>query len=51
MVIGVPSESRGRKTRVRESAEQAGARDPVYLIEESMAASIGADIPIYGGDT
>ncbi len=30
---------------VRESAEQAGARE-VYLIEEPMAAAIGADLPI-----
>jgi rod shape-determining protein MreB len=48
MVIGVPSGiTEVEKRAVRESAEQAGARDPVYLIEESMAASIGADIPIY----
>jgi rod shape-determining protein MreB len=48
MVIGVPSGiTEVEKRAVRESAEQAGARDPVYLIEESMAASIGADIPIF----
>ncbi len=48
MVIGVPSGiTEVEKRAVRESAEQAGARDPIYLIEESMAASIGADIPIY----
>jgi len=48
MVIGVPSGiTEVEKRAVRESAEQAGARDPVYLIEESMAAAIGADIPIY----
>ena len=46
VVIGVPSgitEVEGRA--VRESAEQAGARE-VYLIEEPMAAAIGAGIPI-----
>ena len=50
MVIGVPSGiTEVEKRAVRESAEQAGARDPVYLIEESMAASIGADIPLRAG--
>ena len=33
------------KRAVKESAEQAGARE-VYLIEEPMAASIGAGLPI-----
>jgi rod shape-determining protein MreB len=33
------------KRAVRESAQQAGARD-VYLIEEPMAAAIGAGLPI-----
>jgi len=33
------------KRAVKESAEQAGARE-VYLIEEPMAAAIGADLPI-----
>ena len=33
------------KRAVRESAEQAGARE-VYIIEESMAAALGANIPI-----
>ena len=48
IVIGVPSGiTEVEKRAVRESAEQAGARDPVYLIEESMAAAIGANIPIY----
>jgi rod shape-determining protein MreB len=46
MVIGVPTcITEVEKRAVRESAEQAGARE-VYLIEESMAAAIGADIPI-----
>ena len=33
------------KRAVRESAESAGARE-VYLIEEPMAAAIGAGLPI-----
>jgi len=33
------------KRAVRESAESAGARE-VYLIEESMAAAIGAELPV-----
>jgi len=46
MVIGVPScITEVEKRAVRESAEQAGARE-VYLIDGSMAAAIGANIPI-----
>jgi len=46
VVIGVPSGiTEVEKRAVRESAQQAGARE-VYLIEEPMAAAIGADIPI-----
>jgi rod shape-determining protein MreB len=46
MVIGVPAcITEVEKRAVRESAEQAGARE-VYIIEESMAAAIGANIPI-----
>jgi rod shape-determining protein MreB len=46
MVIGVPTcITEVEKRAVRESAEQAGARE-VYLIEESMAAALGANIPI-----
>jgi len=46
MVIGVPAcITEVEKRAVRESAEQAGARE-VYLIEESMAAALGANIPI-----
>ena len=46
MVIGVPTcITEVEKRAVRESAEQAGARE-VYLIEESMAAALGAKIPI-----
>lgn len=33
------------KRAVKESAQSAGARE-VYLIEEPMAAAIGADLPI-----
>src|SRR3979411_1826579 len=46
VVIAVPSGiTEVEKRAVRESAQQAGARE-VYLIEEPMAAAIGADIPI-----
>ncbi len=36
---------RWKKRAVKESAESAGARE-VYLIQEPMAAAIGADLPI-----
>jgi len=46
MLIGVPSGvTQVEKRAVVESAEQAGARD-IYLIEEPMAAAIGAGLPI-----
>lgn len=46
IVIGVPSGITDVERRsVREAAEQAGARE-VYIIEEPMAAAIGAGIPI-----
>ncbi|MDR1474265.1 MAG: rod shape-determining protein [Endomicrobium sp.] len=46
VVIGVPSGiTEVERRAVRESAEQAGARE-VYLIDEPMAAAIGAGIPI-----
>lgn len=46
VVIGVPSGiTEVERRAVRESAEQAGARE-VHLIEEPMAAAIGASIPI-----
>ncbi|MFH1725082.1 MAG: rod shape-determining protein [Elusimicrobiota bacterium] len=46
IVIGVPSSiTEVEKRAVRESAEQAGARE-VFLIEEPMAAAIGADLPV-----
>ena len=46
IVIGVPSGiTQVEKRAVKDSATQAGARE-VYLIEEPMAAAIGADLPI-----
>jgi rod shape-determining protein MreB and related proteins len=47
MVIGVPScITEVERRAVEESAFKAGARD-VKVIEESLAAAIGADIPIH----
>ncbi len=46
VIIGVPSGiTPVEKRAVRESAESAGTRE-IYLIEEPMAAAIGADLPI-----
>ena len=46
IIISVPSGiTQVEKRAVRESAESAGARE-VFLIEEPMAAAIGADMPI-----
>jgi len=46
IIISVPSGiTQVEKRAVRESAESAGARE-VYLIEEPMAAAIGAGLPI-----
>ncbi len=46
VVIGIPSgATEVEKRAVQESAEQAGARE-VYVIEESIAAAVGADLPI-----
>ena len=46
IMISVPSGiTQVEKRAVKESAESAGARE-VYLIEEPMAAAIGADLPI-----
>jgi len=46
VVIGVPgSITEVEKRAVRESVEQAGARE-IFLIEEALAAAIGANIPI-----
>jgi rod shape-determining protein MreB and related proteins len=47
MVICVPSGITGVEQRaVQEAAESAGARKPAYIIEEPMAAAIGAGLPI-----
>ncbi|MFH1723405.1 MAG: rod shape-determining protein [Elusimicrobiota bacterium] len=46
IVIGIPSGiTEVERRAVQESAEQAGARE-VFLIEEPMAAAIGADLPV-----
>jgi rod shape-determining protein MreB len=46
MVIGIPAgATEVEKRAVQESAEQAGARE-VFAIEESIAAAVGADLPI-----
>ncbi len=46
IVVGIPSGiTEVERRAVQESAEQAGARQ-VFLVEEPMAAAIGADLPI-----
>ncbi len=46
IIIGVPSGiTQVEKRAIRDAAEQAGARE-VYLIEEPMAAAIGAGLPV-----
>ena len=46
IVISIPSGiTQVEKRAVRESAESAGARE-VFLIEEPMAAAMGADLPV-----
>ena len=46
VVIGIPSgATEVEKRAVQESAEQAGARE-VFVIEESIVAAVGADLPI-----
>ena len=48
MVICVPSGITGVEQRaVLEVAEAAGARRPAYIIEEPMAAAIGAGLPVH----
>jgi rod shape-determining protein MreB len=48
MIICVPSGITGVEQRaVQEAAEYAGARKPVHIIEEPMAAAIGADLPVH----
>ncbi len=47
MVVCVPSGITGVETRaVQDAAEYAGARKPVHIIEEPIAAAIGADLGI-----
>jgi len=47
MVICVPSGVTGVERRaVQEAAEFAGARPPVYIVDEPMAAAIGAGLPV-----
>ncbi len=48
MVICVPSGVTGVETRaVQEAAEYAGARKTPFIIEEPMAAAIGAGLPVH----
>src|SRR5213079_113956 len=48
MVVCVPSGITGVEQRaVQEAAESAGARKPAYIIEEPMAAAIGAGLPVH----
>jgi rod shape-determining protein MreB len=47
IIIGIPSGiTEVERRAVREAAESAGARREVYLIEQPMAAAIGAGLPI-----
>lgn len=47
MIICVPSGVTGVEQRaVQDAAEFAGARKPAYIIEEPMAAAIGAGLPV-----
>lgn len=47
VIISVPSGiTEVEKRAVRDSAEHAGARHPVYLLEEPMAAAIGVGLPV-----
>ncbi|MFM8662419.1 MAG: rod shape-determining protein [Acidimicrobiaceae bacterium] len=48
VIVAVPSEVTGVERRaVQDAAEFAGARRPVYIIEEPMAAAIGAGLPVH----
>ena len=48
VIVAVPSKVTGVERRaVQDAAEFAGARRPVYIIEESMAAAIGAGLPVH----
>ena len=48
VIVAVPSEVTGVERRaVHDAAEFAGARRPVYIIEEAMAAAIGAGLPVH----
>jgi len=48
MIICVPSGITGVEQRaVQDAAEYAGARKPVHIIEEPVAAAIGSDMPIH----
>ncbi len=48
IVIAVPSDiTEVERRAVKDSAERAGARSPVYLIEEPIAAAIGVGLPIH----
>ena len=48
MLICVPSGITGVEQRaVQDAAEYAGARKPVHIIEEPMAAAIGADLAVH----
>jgi len=48
VIVAVPSEVTGVERRaVQDAAEFAGARRPVFIIEEAMAAAIGAGLPVH----
>ncbi len=48
VVIAVPSGiTEVEKRAVKDSAERAGARSPVFLVEEPIAAAIGVGLPVH----
>ena len=48
VVVAVPSGiTEVEKRAVKDSAERAGARSPVFLVEEPIAAAIGVGLPIH----